>query len=125
MAGGAYPPQGGGFQPPGYARPQLPPAAGGYGGQNAYGPRPGAPYGIEPTSGLPYSDKQKLIAFLLQFFLGAFGAGRFYTGHIGLGIAQFIVTWVTCGLGSLWPTVDSIMMLVGQVPDVDGRPLRD
>ena len=131
MAGGAYSPPGGGFQPPGYAQPrQLPPAAGyggygGYGGHNPHAPRPGAPYGIEPTSGLPYSDKQKLIAFLLQFFLGAFGAGRFYTGHIGLGIAQFIVTWVTCGIGSLWPTIDSILMLVGQVPDVDGRPLRD
>jgi TM2 domain-containing membrane protein YozV len=95
------------------------------GGANPYGPRPGAPYGIEPVSGQPYSDKQKIIAFVLQFFLGAFGAGRFYTGHIGLAIAQFVVTWATCGLGSIWPTIDAIMMLVGQVPDSDGRPLRD
>ncbi|MEZ4225043.1 MAG: TM2 domain-containing protein [Polyangiaceae bacterium] len=92
---------------------------------NQFGPRPGAPYGIEPATGRPYSDKQKLIAFILQFFLGAFGAGRFYTGHIGLAIAQIIVTWATCGIGSIWPTIDAIMMLVGQVPDSDGRPLRD
>jgi TM2 domain-containing membrane protein YozV len=85
---------------------------------------PDAPYGIEPTTGRPYSDKQKLVAGLLQIFLGSFGVGRFYTGHIGLAIAQIAVTWLTCGAGALWPLIDGIMMLAGNVTDAQGRPLR-
>jgi TM2 domain-containing membrane protein YozV len=83
-----------------------------------------APYGIEPMSGLPYSDKSKMIAGLLQLFAGAFGVGRFYTGHIGIAIAQIAVVWLTCGAGILWPMIDGIMMLTGRVTDSEGRPLR-
>jgi TM2 domain-containing membrane protein YozV len=86
---------------------------------------PGAPYGVHPVTGIPYSDKQKMIAGLLQIFLGGFGAGRFYTGHTGMAIAQIAVTWLTCGAGAIWPLIDGIMMLMGNVPDVEGRPLRD
>ncbi len=85
-------------------------------------PQPGAPYGIDPATGLPFSDKQKVVAFVLQFFLGIFGAGRFYTGHTAIAIAQIFVGWLTCGL---WPLIDSILMLAGKVKDSDGRPLRD
>ena len=84
---------------------------------------PDAPYGIEPVSGLPYSDKERLVAFLLQLFLGAFGAGRFYTGHTGIAIAQIAATWLTC-VGWIWPVVDAILMLTGRVTDAQGRPLR-
>jgi TM2 domain-containing membrane protein YozV len=109
------------------------PPPGGYGPPpGAYGapPQPGmmqpnAPYGIEPTTGLPYSDKTKMVAGLLQIFLGSFGAGRFYTGHTGLAIAQIAAVWLTCGLGAIWPLIDGIMMLTGKVPDAQGRPLRD
>lgn len=86
---------------------------------------PAAPYGIDPKTGHPFSDKQKIVAACLQFFLGVFGAGRFYTGHTGLAIAQIAVTWLTCGAGALWPLIDGIMMLTGSVTDSDGRPLRD
>lgn len=85
---------------------------------------PNAPYGIDPKTGIPFSDKQKLIAGLLQIFLGGFGVGRFYTGHIGIAIAQIAVTWLTCGLGSFWPLIDGIMLLVGDSTDANGRPLR-
>jgi TM2 domain-containing membrane protein YozV len=88
-------------------------------------PQPGAPYGIDPNTGIPFSDKQKIVGFVLQLFLGAFGAGRFYTGHTGLAIAQIAVSWLTCGFGSIWPLIDGIMMLTGKVTDSDGRPLRD
>jgi TM2 domain-containing membrane protein YozV len=86
---------------------------------------PQAPYGIEPTTGLPYSDKQKMVAGLLQILLGSFGAGRFYTGHTGIAIAQIAVSWFTCGLGVFWPIIDGVMMLTGKVTDAQGRPLRD
>lgn len=84
-----------------------------------------SPYGIDPVTGLPFSDKTKMVAGLLQIFLAGFGAGRFYTGHTGIAIAQILVTWFTCGVGAIWPIIDGIMMLTGKVPDSDGRPLRD
>lgn len=84
-----------------------------------------APYGIDPMTGMPFSDKSKMVAGLLQIFLGSFGAGRFYTGHTGLAIAQLAVTWLTCGLGAFWPLIDGVMMLMGKVPDAQGRPLRE
>ncbi|HEX3770918.1 MAG TPA: TM2 domain-containing protein [Polyangiaceae bacterium] len=82
-------------------------------------------YGIEPTTGLPYSDKQKMVAGLLQIFLPGLAVGRFYTGHIGIACAQLAVSVVTCGIGALWPIVDGIIMLAGKPTDAQGRPLRE
>ena len=96
----------------------------GYGQPGAGAGTPGAPYGYDPVSGLPYSEKSKLVAGLLGILLGGFGVGRFYTGHIGLGVAQLIVTFVTFGLGSLWGLIDGIMMLAGNAKDSNGLPLR-
>jgi TM2 domain/Domain of unknown function (DUF1707) len=131
-------PQQGYGTPPGYAQMppaqptygQMPPTPPGY-GQPAYGqprpgggypqPLPGAPYGIDPQSGIPFSDKQKLTAGLLQIFVGSLGVGRFYTGDTGIAIAQLL----TCGGCGIWSLIDGIMMLTGNVTDSEGRPLRD
>ena len=69
-----------------------------------------SPYGVDPITGMPFSDKSKVVAGLLNIFL--FGAGRLYTGHIGIGIAQ-ILTTVFCGVGYIWALIDGIMMLMG------------
>jgi len=138
---GGYPPPQDPNQPGGYGQaPNAPNAPNAYGG---YGPPPpqqgmpmapypggpgapgGAPYGVDPVTGIPFSDKSKVVAGILQLLLGGFGAGRFYTGHTGIAIAQIAVTWFTCGLGVLWPFIDGIMMLTGKVTDSQGRPLRD
>ena len=95
-----------------------------YGQPGAGAGAPGAPYGYDPVTGLPYSEKSKLVAGLLGILLGGFGVGRFYTGHVGLGVAQLIVTFVTFGLGSLWGLIDGIMMLAGNAKDSNGLPLR-
>ena len=93
-------------------------------GQYAYGAYPGAPYGIHPGTGLPYSDKSKLVAGLLQILI-PLGLGRFYMGQTGLGVAQLVVTLVTCGIGAVWPFVDGIVILVSDAPkDADGRVLK-
>jgi len=86
---------------------------------------PGAPYGVDPVTGIPFSDKSKVIAGILQLLLGGFGAGRFYTGHTAIAIAQICVCFFTCGVGVLWPMIDGVLMLTGRVTDSDGRPLRD
>jgi hypothetical protein len=127
------PPGGYGGPPPGGYGP--PPGGGGYGapppGMPGMAPpmggmmAPHAPYGVDPITGMPYSDKSKMVAGLLNILLpllGICGVGRFYTGHIGLGVAQLLLGWLTCGI---WPLIDGIMMLMGKVPDSQGRPLRD
>jgi len=106
-----------GYGQPAYGRPTMPPP--GMGG--FVQPAPGAPFGIDARTGVPFSDKQKLVAGLLQIFVGGFGVGRFYTGHTGIAIAQLL----TCGGCGIWSLVDGIMMLTGSVTDSDGRPLRD
>lgn len=95
----------------------YPPAPGGY-------PQQGGGFGVDPY-GQPLSDKSKIVAGLLQIFLGAFGIGRFYLGYTGIAIAQIAVTWLTLGIGGIWPFIDGILMILGKVPDSQGRKLRD
>ncbi|MFC7479148.1 NINE protein [Luedemannella flava] len=91
-----------GYAPPGYAQP-----------------------GFDPATGLPYSDKSKVVAGVLQLAIGSFGVGRFYTGHTGMAIAQIAVTWLTCGIGVIWPIVDGILILTQpNQTDAQGRVLR-
>ncbi len=82
-----------------------------------------APYGYD-RFGRPYSDKMKVIAGVLQIVL-PFGVGRLYSGRTGLGIAQLLVTLFTFGLGSIWPFIDGILILVQGTDDGRGLPLRD
>lgn len=128
MAGSPPPGQGYPQQPQGNYPPQggYPPQQPGYPPQGApMGHDPSAPYGIDPRTGIPYSDKQKLVAGLLQILLGGFGVGRFYTGHTGIAVAQLCLTLFVCGTGAIWALIDGIMILAGDnVTDANGRPLR-
>lgn len=114
---------------PGYGYPQQPGQAG-YGypqGQQGYAPPPGtytgdpnAPYGYDPM-GRPYSEKSKIVAGVLQLFLGTLGVGRFYTGHTGMALGQLF----TCGGLGVWALIDGIMLLAGNdATDSRGRVLR-
>jgi TM2 domain-containing membrane protein YozV len=86
----------------------------------------GASYFGADAYGRPLSDKSKLVAGLLQLFLGGAGVGRFYLGYIGIGFAQLAITIFTVGLaGWIWPLIDAILILSGKVPDAQGRTLRD
>jgi hypothetical protein len=84
-------------------------------------PNPSAPYGYDPITGIPYSDKSKVAAGVLQLFLGHFGVGRFYMGDTGIGVAQLL----TCGGCGIWALIDGIMILVNGGTDAEGRKLRD
>ncbi|MFF5361317.1 TM2 domain-containing protein [Streptomyces scabiei] len=125
QAGDPYGASQGGYQQPGYGYPQqggypqggyqVPPTPGG-----AYTGDPNAPYGYDPY-GRPYSDKSKIVAGILSLFLGSFGVGRFYIGHVGLGLAQLF----TCGGLGIWALVDGIILLTGSnTTDSNGRVLR-
>jgi TM2 domain-containing membrane protein YozV len=100
------------YQQPGYQQAGYPPP--GYGGD------PNAPYGYDPY-GRPYSDKSKIVAGILQLFLGSFGVGRFYIGNVGIGLAQLF----TCGGLGIWALVDGIILLTSNdKTDGQGRILR-
>ena len=74
--------------------------------------------------GVPLSDKSKIIGGVLNIVL-PFGIGRFYTGQVGMGLAQLLVTIFTFGIGSVWPFIDGILLLVNGGYDGEGRRLRD
>ncbi|MGQ0712103.1 MAG: TM2 domain-containing protein [Gemmatimonadaceae bacterium] len=63
------------------------------------------------------SERRALTAGLLCFFIGVFGAHRFYVGKYGTGILQLLTLG---GLG-IWWLADLIMILTGQFRDADGR----
>ena len=67
------------------------------------------------------SDKKRLVAFLLCFFLGVLGVHRFYVGKVGTGIAQILTFG---GLG-LWVLIDFIMILCGSFKDKEGNVISE
>jgi hypothetical protein len=112
---GAYPTAGypAAFPPSHYQHPG-PVAHGGY--------DPQAPYGRDPVSGFPYSDRSKVVAGLLQLLL-PIGIGRMYAGQAGIGVAQLLLT-LFFGIGIVWAFIDGIVILAGRPTDRHGRPLR-
>lgn len=67
------------------------------------------------------TDKRILPAFLLCFFVGLFGAHRFYVGKVGTAIAQIFTFG---GLG-IWTLIDLIMILTGSFTDKNGVRIRE
>jgi TM2 domain-containing membrane protein YozV len=63
-----------------------------------------------------YSSKSRLATLLLCWFLGIFGAHRFYVGKIGTGVLQLITLG---GLG-IWTIIDFILIIVGSFRDAQG-----
>jgi len=111
--------------PPGYP-PGYPPPYPQYPSPAPYFD-PAAPFGRHPVTGEPLSDKSKIVAGLLQLvsLVGIGGIGRLYMGDIGIGVAQLLVGWFTCGIGLIWSIVDAVLIMTDKVRDPQGRPLRD
>ena len=96
------------YSQPGYG--QQPYGQPGYGQQAAYGQQPYGqqPYGQQPYGQQPYGQpgygqpgfnapmlgKPRKTAGLLNFFLGAIGAGDFFLGHKQIGFIKVAVTVV-------------------------------
>ena len=133
--------------PPGYPPPSEHPPQPGYPPQSpgypAYPGYPGhavdpqAPFGRDPATGVPLSDKSAVTAGLLQLFLGVFGIGRFYIDSTQIAVAQLclgmfgMIFSLFCFFAfpaliaaGIWALVDAIMMFTGSVTDNHGRKLR-
>ena len=67
------------------------------------------------------SQKSRLVAALLCWFLGVLGIHRFYVGKIGTGILWL----VTAGILGIGVIIDFIMIVIGDFKDKDGKVLRD
>jgi TM2 domain-containing membrane protein YozV len=77
-------------------------------GTGAYAPPPA------PTREGSGSDRNKLVAALLAFFLGPIGVHRFYLGRIGTGVTMLILSCTFIGLILTvpWAIIDMIRYLV-------------
>jgi TM2 domain-containing membrane protein YozV len=72
----------------------------------------------------PPGSRSQLVAGLLGIFLGGLGVHRFYLGDTGVGVAQILVTFLTCGLGAVWGFIEGVLLLTGAIDrDAEGRPL--
>ena len=71
------------------------------------------------AEGRPVSDRSRLAAALLCFFVGVLGVHRFYVGKVGTGILQL----VTFGGLGIWALIDLILILVGTFRDKQDRVL--
>lgn len=60
--------------------------------------------------------KSRTITFFLAFFLGGFGAHRFYVGKVGTGLV-YLFTLGLFGFGAL---IDCILILCGGFKDKKG-----
>lgn len=63
------------------------------------------------------SPKSRLVALLLCWLLGVFGAHRFYVGKVGTAILMIL----TLGGLTIWVLVDLILIIVGSFRDSEGR----
>ena len=67
------------------------------------------------------SEKKRLVAAILAFFFGVYGAHRFYAGKTGTAIAQ-LLTLGGCGI---WAMIDLVIILFGEFTDREGKKITD
>lgn len=87
--------------------------------------------GVSLAQYAPMSQrKSKVAAGLLAIFLGALGIHNFYLGYIGKGIAQLLISILSCGIlagiSAIWGLIEGILILCGSIStDKRGVPLKD
>ena len=67
------------------------------------------------------SPKSRLAVTLFAWFLGVFGAHRFYLGKTGTAIVMLLTLG---GLG-IWALIDFIMAVAGFMKDKEGKVIKN
>lgn len=78
----------------------------------------------------PVERKSKLIAGLLGILLGYFGIHNFYLGYTNKGIAQLLISVLSCGflsfISGIWGLIDGVMIITGEInTDANGIALKE
>jgi len=76
---------------------------------------------LQKAEAADISPKSRLAVTLLAWFLGEFGAHRFYLGKIGTGIAMLLTLG---GLG-IWALIDFIYAVSGNMKDKEGKLIKN
>lgn len=76
------------------------------------------------------NGKSKIAAGVLGILLGSLGIHNFYLGYTGKGVAQLLITILSCGtlalISGIWGLIEGIMILTGSINvDANGNPLSD
>ena len=82
------------------------------------------------------SDKKKVVAALLCFFVGVLGVHRFYVGKVGTGILMIVVLLLPLliipnmmmkdfnfGMLWIWAIIDFVRIIKGSFGDKENRGL--
>ncbi len=75
-------------------------------------------------------SKSRIVVGVLGILFGTLGIHNFVLGYTGKGLAQLLITTLTCGVGGVivwvWSLVESIQILTGEInEDAHGNPLTD
>ncbi len=88
--------------------------------------------GYQQTVRSTGGGKSKMVAGILALvpMIGPLGIHNFYLGFVGRGVAQLLITVLSCGILSLvsqiWAFIEGIMILTGSIDrDADGYLLQD
>ena len=76
------------------------------------------------------TQKSKIAAGLFGIFLGSLGIHNFYLGYNSKGLAQLLISVLSCGILSfvsgIWGFVEGILILTGSInTDAEGNPLSE
>lgn len=72
--------------------------------------------------------KSKVVAGILGILLGCFGVHNFYLGYTSRGIAQVLISVLSCfilsPISAIWGLIEGILILTGNIDcDAEGRKL--
>jgi TM2 domain-containing membrane protein YozV len=76
-----------------------------------------------------YVQKDKMAAGLLAILIGGFGIHNFYLGNTGKGVAQLLITVLSCFtlyiVSLIWSIIEGVQILTGSInTDANGVPLK-
>jgi TM2 domain-containing membrane protein YozV len=73
------------------------------------------------------STKSRLVVTLLAWFLGVFGAHRFYLGKIGTAVTMLVLTLLafTSFISWIWAIIDFIYAVSGNMRDKENKLIKD
>lgn len=84
-------------------------------------------FDYNPNGARPQEGKSWMTTMLLAWFLGWFGAHRFYTGYTAIGVVQLILTLTGIGgiISGPWMLVDVISIARDSFKDAKGNDLEN